>query len=742
MISLRKLSLSLAFAVPLAAQTPTLTFSGDFRIGHAATIRFESPGASAFVAVLGVAQSTQPWATPFGVLHIDPSLLLTVPGAMAGGVGTATLPIPRDPMLIGLRLFGQGIGVPGTFSPVDDFVLGSQFEDLAERNAADWTATADDEVSGNSVSDDEALRVVGRSSIRWDTGSGTLCAVQLPWSRHARWDVSANERLEFWVRAVNPNPFQGNGPVVRLGTGSASWFELVPDRDWLTDSTSGWVHLDVPLRGDSNWTRSAHGQPSLQQIDWLEIQADTWDYGFTIWIDGLAFTPYGVARPFAPSTHEPDVDVTFVERFPRYRRYSVDYDPVSGVPSLSPGTANEKRWPDPGELVTFRAHVKNAGSRETGPLTGTWRIDGSVVSNVGLASLPPDAQTSADLPWHWQGGRHHVSFEARLTDGSRQVTPHNDRYEFATDAMTFGFHMEQSTYDQLDATPNAFGSSSAEDWLNSQLAWMNDFFVTSTYLPFAPDGITQRVRLDRLTIVPDGWLQSGMPVDREVDGQWGFPIRSIVEYRNYQTHPDRALIHELSHQLGLMDSYRFDLEPGANLVTGTGFSAAEAGLMGGGSIAPHVGDTFYASHDVFGLNVTQGYRRGFYGEFLFAMPTTCSLLLRENGVPIANSVVRLYQKDRDTEQIDATAELVGTTDAQGRFTLPNRTVVPVTTATGLTLHANPYGQIDVVGRNGLFLVEVLAPQGTRYAFVPIWHWNVAWANGHRTTYELMLDLTP
>ena len=233
-----------------------------------------------------------------------------------------------------------------------------------------------------------------------------------------------------------------------------------------------------------------------------------------------------------------------------------------------------------------------------------------------------------------------------------------------------------------------------------------------------------------------------MPVDREVDGQWGFPIRSIVEYRNYQTHPDRALIHELSHQLGLMDSYRFDLEPGANLVNGTGFSAPEAGLMGGGSIAPHVGDRFYASHDVFGLNATLGFRRGFYGEFLFAMPTTCSLLLRENGMPIANSVVRLYQKDRDTEQIDATAELVGTTDAQGRFTLPNRAAVPVTTATGLTLHANPYGQIDVVGRNGLFLVEVLAPQGTRYAFVPLWHWNVAWANGHRTTYALTLDLTP
>lgn len=738
---LRPLPLALLAALPLAAQTPSLTFGGDFRIGRTTSIRFDSPGSQIFVAALGVAQLTQAWVTPFGVLHIDPTILLTIPGAMTGGTGTTSLPIPRDLALVGLRLYGQGLGMPGFFSPIDDFVIGPQFEDFAERNAADWTATADDETSQSSVADDDQLRVAGSSSIRWDTGAGFLCAVQVPWSRKARWDVSTNAHLEFWVRASNQNDFQGNLPIVRLGTGTFAWFEYAPDRDWLTPARDQWVHIDVPLAGSATWQRTSHGQPSLQQVDWIEIQADTWGYGFTLWIDGLAFTPYGVERPFAPSTHEPDVDVTFLERFPRYLRYSVDYDPVNNLPSLTPGTETEKRWPDPGELVTFRAHVKNSGLRETGPLTGTWRIDGSIVATLALPSLPQEAQVVADLPWNWQTGRHLVSFEAKPQDGVRQVTPHNDRCEIATDAMTFGFHIEQSVYDRLDAVPNAFGSTSAEDWLSSQIAWMNECFAQSIYA-FAQDGGTQRVRLDKLTIVPDGWLQNGLPVDREVDGQWGFPLVSLTEYVNYQTHPDRALVHELTHQLGVVDGYQMDLGEAENLVNGVGFSAQDPGLMGGGSIAPHAGDTYYSSHDVFGMNVTQGYRRGHYGEYLFALPAACSLLLRENGAPIQNAAVRIYQKDRDTGVLDTVAEITGTTDAQGRIALPNRAVVPVTTATGLTLAANPYGQVDVVGRNGLFLVEVQTAQGLRYAFVPLWLWNVAWANGSRTNFELVVELTP
>ena len=61
------------------------------------------------------------------------------------------------------------------------------------------------------------------------------------------------------------------------------------------------------------------------------------------------------------------------------------------------------------------------------------------------------------------------------------------------------------------------------------------------------------------------------------------------------------------------------------------------------------------------------------------------------------------------------------------------------TATGHHLRANPFGQVSVVGQNGLFLVEAVAVGGRiGYAFLPITALNLAWASGEteRAVHEL------
>ena len=45
------------------------------------------------------------------------------------------------------------------------------------------------------------------------------------------------------------------------------------------------------LSGSSQFTRSATGAMTLDQVNYVEFHADTWDYGFTLWVDGVQFNP-------------------------------------------------------------------------------------------------------------------------------------------------------------------------------------------------------------------------------------------------------------------------------------------------------------------------------------------------------------------------------------------------------------------------------------------------------------------
>jgi hypothetical protein len=130
------------------------------------------------------------------------------------------------------------------------------------------------------------------------------------------------------------------------------------------------------------------------------------------------------------------------------------------------------------------------------------------------------------------------------------------------------------------------------------------------------------------------------------------------------------------------------------------------GLMGGGSTDPYRDESYFDSNTAGGMNSTFGHRRGFYGEYLFDTPTQTSLrLVTSSNVPVSNRTVALFQKHLHTEIIDNTPELVGTTNEQGIVVLSNRPANDVTTITGHTRRANPFGDISVVGSNGTMLVR-------------------------------------
>ena len=64
-----------------------------------------------------------------------------------------------------------------------------------------------------------------------------------------------------------------------------------------------WHLYHVPLAGDENWSRTASGSPTLADVNAVEIHQDTWDFGFTLFYDGLRFvhlSPGGLPPPGPP----------------------------------------------------------------------------------------------------------------------------------------------------------------------------------------------------------------------------------------------------------------------------------------------------------------------------------------------------------------------------------------------------------------------------------------------------------
>ena len=111
-------------------------------------------------------------------------------------------------------------------------------------------------------------------------------------------------------------------------------------------------------------------------------------------------------------------------------------------------------------------------------------------------------------------------------------------------------------------------------------------------------------------------------------------------------------------------------------------------------------DRIIGAHTAGGLRSNTGYRRGFYGEYLYDTPQSTSVRIVDTaGSPMSDVALRFYQYELRPEGhiLDATPEFTLTTDASGVAALPNRGITGIVTATGHQLKPNPFGLIDVVG---------------------------------------------
>jgi choline dehydrogenase-like flavoprotein len=168
-------------------------------------------------------------------------------------------------------------------------------KDLAELTAYDWVAWAEGATA--SVEDDTVNKRAGAASVKFVTDGGFDTYLRYPQTYTGLWDLSDAAQLHIWFYAENTHGFQNESPWIRLKDANGSYFEYTyyengNRADFLNIANYNWSEAVIALDGafvTDGWNRTAHGTPNMSRIQMIEIHADTWDYGFSLWIDDVRF---------------------------------------------------------------------------------------------------------------------------------------------------------------------------------------------------------------------------------------------------------------------------------------------------------------------------------------------------------------------------------------------------------------------------------------------------------------------
>lgn len=458
-----------------------------------------------------------------------------------------------------------------------------------------------------------------------------------------------------------------------------------------------------------------------------------------------------------PVTTTTDLDLLFISRSPKFPRYEVVYEPGGYNPAIDPETRNIRHSPTSGQMMVYTATIQNKGSVPADAFTAEWRVDSQPVENHQFEGLQSGQKITTSLQWPWSEQPQNIT--CRLISDDVQVTTRNDQITIRSNALSFHFHVEKNIKDLFDTHKNPVDSYSFEDWARYHVDYLNHYIRSADY-PQGPPEVFEALFLDTVSVYENGALSSGgthAPDDLLWDGRWGFTgDENAMDYfensvLGNDNGTDWALLHELGHQLGLIDLYNQDVQQNqVNVIeprTGAKialdpiawdvvyYSSRKNALMHSNY---RVG---FSDHSAGALARNLSKRRGFFGEYLADIPAENTLLVRDPaGNPVTDAEVRVYQKQDN--QIPNITKFKGQTNAEGKFRFPHRTEAEYLAD---FYAANPFSTEfseapHVVGTNATLLIRIATPEKVAYEFMDICDFNVAYWAGNQAEAEYILNI--
>lgn len=311
-----------------------------------------------------------------------------------------------------------------------------------------------------------------------------------------------------------------------------------------------------------------------------------WQRGVTLVSDPLPVT--------IVSSDKPDLDIMYVERYPKYSDDGKSKWVYGGSTSNTENAQGQK-WPKTNEVVTSVIHYGNFGYAATNKpcilkfevrkdvnkdfvyepkidnIAISTKVDGSIASSVNIpASFEPGAKNTQAFTWVWPGLDVPV-FVIVTIDPADTAHPNNNideicetnnrRCELSTSqAVRWGY--QQADFDKTykNKIVNMIGSFSPYDYTNSYVDACDGYMRSAIYRTTSPNGMHASIRMDNyypLLYSNGGFLIDG---DREpfwldgkyYDGEWSWTPGEIDKPRAITA----GTIHELGHRtLGAWDTY-------------------------------------------------------------------------------------------------------------------------------------------------------------------------------------------
>jgi parallel beta-helix repeat protein len=145
----------------------------------------------------------------------------------------------------------------------------------------------------DTVSFDSTEKITGYASVKLVTGRGWDVALNYRPENDSlsQWSLTTQDTLYFWVRTIKNIVIGFQYFHIRIGDMAGNYYKYTASPSLLTSAHLNWKQYKVPIAGNAQFIRTTVGSMPLDKVNYVEFHADTWDYGYTLWLDGVQFQP-------------------------------------------------------------------------------------------------------------------------------------------------------------------------------------------------------------------------------------------------------------------------------------------------------------------------------------------------------------------------------------------------------------------------------------------------------------------